>query len=90
MIGLATALGRKELDAIEKAQAFRSMLDAGDADGPTQLAERVGLKQGTVSNFLRLLELPAAWQKRVISQEISATHARSIVPWPNTRGYWRR
>lgn len=77
-IVLATALQRKELNAIEEAKAFRAAIDAGDAPGPTELAKQLGLSQGHVSNRLRLLELPEAWQKRIISRKIPATHARSI------------
>jgi ParB/RepB/Spo0J family partition protein len=77
---LAAALQRKDLNAIEEARAFQAMLAAGDADGPTQLAQRLGLSQGQVSNRLRLLELPANVQAKVISREISASNARALVP----------
>jgi len=76
---LAEVLTRKDLSAIEEAAAFQAAIDAGDAAGPTELAKQLGLSQGHVSNRLRLLELPAAWQARIISGEIPATHARSIV-----------
>jgi len=77
-IVLTTALQRADLSAIEEARAFRAAIDAGDADGPTQLATQLGLSQGHVSNRLRLLELPERIQAKVISREIPATHARSI------------
>ncbi len=80
-IVLASALQRKDLNAIERAQAMRQAIDAGDAKGPTELARQLGLAQGTVSNLLRLLELPQAWQRRVISGEMSERHARAILPW---------
>lgn len=80
-IVLASALQRKELNAIEQARAFQAILDAGDAPGPTELARTLGLSQGHVSNTLRLLRLPEAWRARVISGEIPAAHARAVVPF---------
>ncbi len=79
-ITLATALQRKELNAIEEAEAFRAAIAAGDAAGPSELAKQLGLSQGHVSNRLRLLELPEKVQAKVISREITATNARTLVP----------
>jgi ParB/RepB/Spo0J family partition protein len=75
---LVEVLQRKDLNAIEEARAMKAAIDAGDAAGPTELAEQLGLTQGHISNRLRLLGLPETVQARVISQEIPATHARSI------------
>lgn len=79
-IVLVSALQRKELNAIEEARAFRAALDAGDAPGPTELARRLGLSQGHVSNRLRLLGLPESIQRRILSREIPPTHARLLLP----------
>ena len=76
-IVLATALQRKDLNAIEEARAMKAALDAGDAAGPTELAQQLGLSQGQVSNRLRLLELPADVQVKIISREIPPSHARA-------------
>lgn len=78
-IVVATAVQRAQLNPIEEAIAFRRAIDAGVAAGPTELARQLGLSQGHVSNRLRLLELPEAWQQKVISQEIPPTHARCLV-----------
>ena len=83
-IVIASALQRKDLNAIEQAHGFRQILDAGDAAGPTELAKILGLSQGHVSNALRLLELPEAWQRRIISGEISAAHGRELLRWKET------
>jgi len=80
-IVLVSALQRKELNAIEEARAFQAGIDAGDAPGPTELARQLGLSQGHVSNRLRLLKLPESIRRRVISQEIPATHAREIAKY---------
>lgn len=76
---LATALYRKQLNAIEEAAAFHQAIENGDAAGPTELARQLGLSQGHVSNRLRLLELPREFQEKVISCEIPPSHARSVV-----------
>ncbi|MFA7254100.1 MAG: ParB/RepB/Spo0J family partition protein [Patescibacteria group bacterium] len=78
---LVEVLQRKDLNAIEEAKAFKQSIDAGDAAGPTELAKQLGLSQGHVSNRLRLLELPAKVQAKVISREMSATNARALVPY---------
>lgn len=79
-IVLVSALQRKDLNAIEEAIAFKAAIDAGDAAGPTELAEQISVSQGHVSNRLRLLGLPEPVQKRIISHEIPPTHARCLLP----------
>jgi len=80
-IVLIENLHREDLNAIEEASAFRAAIDAGDAAGPTELAQQLGLSQGHVSNRLRLLELPEKVRAKVISREISPTAARALVPF---------
>lgn len=79
-IVLATAIQRRDLSAVEEAKAFQAAIDAGDAPGPSELARRLGVSQGHVSNRLRLLELPPRIQAKVISREITPTAARDLVP----------
>ena len=71
---------REDLNPVEEAAWFKSMIDTG---GYTQrtLAARLGLSQPKVSQRLALLALPAAWRKRVITGVIPATWARELVPW---------
>ncbi len=85
-IVLAAALHHKDLNPIEEARAFQQFIAAGDAAGPTELADRLGLSQGQVSNRLRLLKLPAGMQQRVISREMTATHAREIARYADHPG----
>lgn len=71
---------REDLNAIEQARWFKSMLDTA---GYTQqkLAERLSISQGQVSNRLRLLDLPDGLRQMVISREIPATWARHLAAW---------
>jgi ParB/RepB/Spo0J family partition protein len=76
---------RQQLNAIEEAHWFRAMIDkAGYTQ--EQLAQRLGITQGQVSNRLRLIELPEAWQQRVISGEMPATWLRELAPWAKRPG----
>lgn len=73
-------LQRKDLNAVERAQAYQRLLDR---PGATQqaVAERLGISQPVIANALAMLKLPAEWQKRIISQEITPTQARALAPW---------
>ncbi len=80
-ISVLENLQRKDLNAIEEARGFQALLEGDGAPTQTELAARLGVTQGHISNRLRLLKLSAGLQKRIISGEIPATHAREIVPY---------
>jgi ParB family chromosome partitioning protein len=75
-------LQREDLNAIDKAGAFREYLSRY---GGTQeeLASRLGLDRSTVSNLIRLLELPDAVLDAVRTNEISQGHARALLGLPD-------
>jgi ParB family chromosome partitioning protein len=77
-LAMVENLQREDLNAVEKATAFRDYLGRY---GVTQedLAGRLGLDRSTLSNLIRLLELPAAVLAAVRSKEISQGHARAIL-----------
>ena len=77
-LAIVENLQRKDLNALEKAQAFRRYLDSY---GGTQeeLAGRLGIDRSTLSNLLRLLELPEELQHAVTSEQISPGHARALL-----------
>jgi ParB family chromosome partitioning protein len=70
---------RKDLNAIEKAASFKRYMDEY---GCTQeeLAGRVNIDRSTVSNLLRLLELPQEIKEMVERGDISAGHAKALLP----------
>ncbi|HLJ12747.1 MAG TPA: ParB/RepB/Spo0J family partition protein [Planctomycetaceae bacterium] len=70
---------RTDLSDLEKAQAFQEYLDKF---GSTieELAAKLGKNRSTVSNCLRLLELPDAVKIALQSGKISAGHARALLP----------
>ena len=77
-IVVASAVQRKDLNAIERARAYRAMLDAGDAPDPPALAAMLAVSESEVRNKLRLLELPEAVQAEVISAEMPEWQARRL------------
>jgi ParB family chromosome partitioning protein len=81
-LAMVENLQREDLNAIDKASAFREYLSRY---GGTQedLAARLGLDRSTVSNLIRLLELPDMVVEAVRSNQISQGHARALLGLPN-------
>lgn len=82
VISLVENVQRADLNAIEKAQAFRrlqQLLQLSQDD----VARRVGLDRSTVANFVRLLELPAAVQTYVSRGTLTMGHARALLALRN-------
>lgn len=74
-------LQREELNPIEEARAYRTLLDELGLT-QQQVAERVGKQRTTVANTVRLLGLPEPVQKLVKSNALSMGHARAILGVP--------
>jgi ParB family chromosome partitioning protein len=77
-LAMVENLQREDLNAIDKARAFRDYLSRY---GGTQeeLAGRLGIDRSTVSNLIRLLDLPEEILEAVRSNQISQGHARAIL-----------
>ncbi len=69
---------REDISFLEQLQAYKRVIDDGLLT-ITALAERLGLDRSTVSNNLRLLNLPEAALERLGSQEMSAHAARELL-----------
>lgn len=76
---LVENIHRQDLNAIEEAAAYKQLLEEAGLTHE-ELAERLGLSRPSVSNALRLLELPDGIQKMVIDGRLTAGHARSLLP----------
>ncbi len=74
---------QEPLNAIEKARGLQVIWQSYESAGRTQrqMAEDLGIDQGTISNQIRLLEAPGPLQKRLISGDISQGYVRQLVPW---------
>jgi ParB family transcriptional regulator, chromosome partitioning protein len=77
-LAMVENLQREDLNAVEKASAFRDYLSRY---GGTQeeLAGRLGIDRSTVSNLIRLLELPSDVLDSVRTNQISQGHARALL-----------
>src|SRR5262245_22255926 len=84
-LAMVENLQREDLSALEKAAAFRSYLDTY---GGTQeeLAGRLGLDRSTVTNLLRLLDLPGEVQDALRSKKVTQGHARALLGLPDADG----
>ncbi len=71
-------LQRKDLNAIEKAMSFKRYITEHRCT-QEELAGRLKIDRTTVTNMMRLLELPDQILDMVQSDKISASHARAIL-----------
>ncbi len=72
-------LQRKDLNALEKAASFNNYLSMYGCTHE-ELAARLSLDRSTISNLIRLLELPQGVQQALHEGAISAGHARALLP----------
>jgi ParB family chromosome partitioning protein len=77
-MALIENLQRKDLNPIEKARAFRQLLQLNSWT-QEQLADAVGLGRPTVANFVRLLDLPPEIQEAVSRGSVTMGHARALL-----------
>ena len=77
-LGLIENIQREDLNAIELARAYRSLTNDFDWT-QDELAAQVGKKRATVSNTMRLLNLPEDVQEFVIEGAITMGHARALL-----------
>ncbi|MDQ2834038.1 MAG: ParB/RepB/Spo0J family partition protein [Acidobacteriota bacterium] len=71
-------LQRADLNPMEQARAYQR-LSQDFKMTQEQMAVRTGKERASVSNFLRLLRLPATVQHKVESGELSFGHARTLL-----------
>ena len=69
---------RENLNAMEIAFSYSALIDECHLTHE-QLSERVGKNRSTITNYLRLLNLPAETQLALGSDKISMAHARALV-----------
>lgn len=75
---------REDLNPIERARAYQSLADQFSLTHE-DIAQRVGKSRVTVTNTLRLLNLPVVVQQTLQSGEITEGHARSLLALPSAR-----
>lgn len=77
-VAIEENLKRKDLNVLEKAQAFQEYLDRFESS-VEELAEVLGLNRSTVTNVIRLLELADPVKKSLREEKISAGAARAML-----------
>ncbi len=77
-MALIENIQRQDLNALEIALAYQHLIEEY---GMTQdrLSERVGKKRATVTNYLRLLKLPASIQMALQNKQLEMGHARALL-----------
>ncbi len=78
-ISLIENIQREDLNPIEEAQAYQSLLTEFGLK-QDEVAARVSKNRTTVANSLRLLKLSDEVQQMVIDGSLSSGHARCLVP----------
>ena len=77
-MALVENIQRQDLTALEVALAYQSLIEQHNLT-QEQLSERVGKNRATVTNYLRLLKLPASVQVAIRNREIDMGHARALL-----------
>ena len=77
-MALIENIQREDLNAIEVAISYKRLMDECSLN-QEQLGDRVGKNRSTVSNCLRLLNLPVNIQAALRDDKISMGHARAII-----------
>ena len=77
-LALVENIQREDLNAIEIALAYEHL---SETTGMTQekIAERVGKSRAAVTNYMRLLKLPAQVQMALKNKDIDMGHARALL-----------
>jgi ParB family chromosome partitioning protein len=77
-MALVENIQRENLDAIEIAISYKRLIDECSLT-QEQLSEKVSKQRSTVTNYLRLLKLPAVVQLGIREKKISMGHARALI-----------
>ena len=75
-------LHREDLNALEEAAAYQQLIDEFGLTHE-QVATRMGRGRATITNTLRLLQLPAGAQRALSERTISPGHARALLGTPD-------
>lgn len=77
---LVENLAREDLPPLDRARAMKTVVDAGMSQA--ELARQLGLGATTVTNDLRLLEASPAVHAALEAGQITASHAKALLPLP--------
>jgi ParB family chromosome partitioning protein len=81
-LALAENIHREDLNAIDRAEAYRDYRDRFEASAE-QIAMDLGEDRSTIANYIRLLDLPSEIRDLVASNQLSMGHARALLGLPD-------
>lgn len=82
LLGLVENVAREQLSPVEEARAYASLVDEFELS-LGEVAERVGRSKSSVSNRLRLLELPEEILWMLARGDLTEGHARAVLSLPD-------
>ncbi len=82
LLALVENVAREQLSPVEEARAYAALVDEFELS-LGEVAERVGRSKPSVSNRLRLLELPEEVLWMVARGELTEGHARAVLSLPD-------
>lgn len=83
-LALVENIQREDLNSIEVAISYQRLIEECNIT-QEEVSERVGKKRSTITNYLRLLKLPAEIQLALRGKKISMGHARGIINIENPK-----
>lgn len=78
-MALVENIQREDLNPIEIALSYQQILEGQEGLTHAALAERIGKTRTTVTNYLRLLRLPAEVQLGLTQRQLEMGHARALL-----------
>ena len=79
---LVENLHREDLNPLEEAAAYQQLMEDFDLT-QEQVAQKVGKSRSSVSNILRLFQLPPSIQRLVAENQLAAGHAKALLGTPD-------
>jgi len=80
-LALIENIQRQDLNPIELALSFRTLVQAGLTQ--EEVGQRVALDRSSIANYLRLLDLPREWQQDLEEGHFTMGHAKALLQVEN-------
>ncbi len=77
-IALIENIQRKDLNPIEEAYAYKQMQEEFGLSHE-EIAKKVGLQRVTITNKIRLLNIPSVVKEEILNEKLSEGHARALL-----------
>ena len=88
LLSLVENVAREQLSPVEEARAYAVLIDEF-ALSLAEVAQRVGKAKSTISNRIRLLDLPEEVLWMLVRGEMTERHARAVLAVPDREGQKR-